>query len=351
MTVIAVAISGGVDSLVAAFLLKQQGYDIVGIHFRTGYEANRSKSIGSAPPKPADIGAIERQLKIPVEILDIAETFRQTVVAYFTATYQAGRTPNPCLFCNPTIKFGHILSHVQQQGADALATGHYARVKTGPDERRHLYRGLDARKDQSYFLSRLSQDQLRNARFPLGELTKDEVRAIARRNHLTPTTHQESQDICFIRETPYHVFLQHQAGFQIQEGLIEDTQGRVIGRHRGLHLFTIGQRRGIDCPAAEPYYVVRLDHARNCLIVGPRQELARHTCTVGDINWIHSPACFPVDVHAQIRYRHKGAPAHLTRTSKTTVELKFEAPQDAITPGQGAVFYKNEEVLGGGWIV
>jgi tRNA (5-methylaminomethyl-2-thiouridylate)-methyltransferase len=224
MTVIAVAISGGVDSLVAAFLLKQQGHDIFGVHFRTGYEAHRSGSIASAS-KPPGHRAIERQLDIPIEILDMSETFRQTVVAYFTATYQAGRTPNPCLFCNPTIKFGHILSHVQQRGADALATGHYARVQTETDDRRHLYRGMDARKDQSYFLSRLSQDQLKNARFPLGELTKDEVRAIARRNHLTPTNRQESQDICFIRETPYHVFLQHQEGFQIKEGLIEDTQG------------------------------------------------------------------------------------------------------------------------------
>jgi tRNA-specific 2-thiouridylase len=350
MTVIAVAISGGVDSLVAAFLLKQQGHDIFGVHFRTGYEAHRSGSIAAAS-KPPDIGAIERQLDIPVETLDMAETFRQTVVAYFTATYQAGRTPNPCLFCNPTIKFGHILSHVQQRGADALATGHYARVQTRPDDRRHLYRGVDARKDQSYFLSRLSQDQLKSARFPLGELTKDEVRAIARRNHLTPASRQESQDICFIRETPYHVFLQQQEGFRLKEGLIEDTQGHVIGRHRGLHLFTIGQRRGIDCPAAEPYYVVRLDHARNRLIVGPRQELGRQTCTVDDINWINPPAIFPADVHARIRYRHKGAPARLTRTSATTGDLQFETPQDAVTPGQGAVFYNDDEVLGGGWIV
>lgn len=344
MTIIAVAISGGVDSLVAAFLLKQQGHDVVGIHFRTGYE----KTTSDQPPGIMNIGS---QLNIPIEILDISETFRQTVVAYFTTTYQNGRTPNPCLLCNPTIKFGHILSHVQQRGADALATGHYARVGTGPDQRRHLYRGLDSHKDQSYFLSRLNQVQLERALFPLGELTKEDVRAIARQNHLAPTTREESQDICFIKETPYHVFLQQQEGFRPQEGLIEDTQGCVLGRHRGLHLFTIGQRRGINCPAAEPYYVIRLDHSRNRLIVGKRQELARDKCTVEEVNWINPPALFPTDVRSQIRYRHTSVPARVTRTSPTRVGLEFEIPQNAITPGQGAVFYKDDEVLGGGWIV
>lgn len=350
MTVIAVAISGGVDSLIAAFLLKQQGHDVVGIHFRTGYEKNTPELPQITTPPP-DIEKIGHQLKIPIEILDISDIFRQTVVTYFTATYQAGRTPNPCLVCNPTIKFSHILSHMQRQGADALATGHYARIQTGSDQRRHLYRGIDSRKDQSYFLSRLTQDQLESALFPLGELTKDDVRAIARQNHLAPTTREESQDICFIKETPYHVFLQQQEGFRPQEGLIEDTQGRVIGQHRGLHLFTIGQRRGINCPAAEPYYVIRLEHARNRLIVGQRQELACDRCAVENVNWINPPALFPADVRSQIRYRHKSAPARVAATSPTTVELQFENPQDSITPGQGAVFYRDDEVLGGGWIV
>lgn len=349
MTAVAVAISGGVDSLVAAFLLKQQGHDVVGIHFRTGYEKPVFDITQTAPPP--DIEKIGRQLNIPIEILDLSDLFRRTVVAYFTSTYQAGRTPNPCLFCNPTIKFGHLLSHVQQQGADALATGHYARVQTGGDQRRHLYRGLDSRKDQSYFLSRLTQNQLEGALFPLGELTKEDVRAIARQNQLIPTTRQESQDICFIKETPYHVFLQQQEGFQPQEGVIEDTQGRAIGHHRGLHLFTVGQRRGINCPAAEPYYVIRLDHVGNRLIVGKRRELARERGTVEDVNWINPPLEFPAEVHAQIRYRHKSTPARLMATAQTRVELQFETPQNSITPGQGAVFYHDDEVLGGGWIV
>ncbi len=350
MTVIAVAISGGVDSLVAAFLLKQQGHDIVGLHFRTGYEQPSGRH--GSPASPAhDMAEISRQLDIPVDILDISETFRRTVVAYFTSTYQDGRTPNPCLFCNPTIKFGHILSLARERGAEALATGHYARLQTGPDGRRHLHRGVDPGKDQSYFLARLNQEQLQQALFPLGDLTKDEVRAIARRHHLVPAMGQESQDICFIKDTPYHLFLQQQEGFRPQEGLIENTQGRVLGRHKGLHLFTVGQRRGINCPAPEPYYVVRLDHARNRLVVGKRTDLAGDTATVADINWIHRPERFPARVTAQIRYRHKAAPAVVTETAPAEALLRFESPQDAITPGQGAVFFDKDEVLGGGWIL
>lgn len=349
MTVIAVAISGGVDSMVAAFLLKQQGHDITGIHFRSGYEDDADPA--SSRLIPPDIAAVGRQLDIPVEVLDLSQAFRQTVVGYFVASYQAGRTPNPCLVCNPAIKFGHILAHARQKGAAALATGHYARLATGPDRRRHLYRGLDARKDQSYFLARLNQDQLEGARFPLGELTKEAVRALARRNHLAPATGGESQDICFIRKTAYHEFLQNQEGFQAREGLIEDTEGRVLGRHHGLHLFTVGQRRGINCPAAEAYYVIGLDHGRNRVIVGHRSALARRSGRVEDIQWINRPSRFPAAVSVQIRYRHRGAPALLKETTPDAAEIEFENPQDAVTPGQAAVFYRGDEVLGGGWIV
>lgn len=343
MTAIAIAISGGVDSLVAAFLLKQQGHEVTGIHFRTGFEKTRDDAT-------REIMAIARQLDIPVEILDLAEVFRQTVVAYFVASYQAGRTPNPCFFCNPAIKFGHILAHVQRRGAEALATGHYARVVTAPNGERHLHRGVDVHKDQSYFLALLTQRQLRRARFPLGELTKQAVRAMAREHGLVPAVHEESQDICFIRKTSYADFLQQQEGFRAREGLIEDTRGRVLGRHQGLHHFTVGQRRGINCPAAEPYYVVALDQGRNRLIVGHRRELARRRGTVTDINWINRPEHFPAEVAIQIRYRHRSAPARLTETSPTAAEFEFETAQNAITPGQGAVFYRGDEVLGGGWI-
>jgi tRNA-specific 2-thiouridylase len=349
MTAIAIAISGGVDSLVAAFLLKQQGHAVTGIHFRTGYEGTTGRQAPTAPP-PSAIAAIGRQLDIPIEMLDMAEVFRETVVAYFVATYQAGRTPNPCLFCNPTIKFGRILAHARREGAEALATGHYARLNHGTDGRRRLYRGSDAGKDQSYFLARLDQEQLRHARFPLGTLTKDEVRAIARRNGLKPATRGESQDICFIRNASYADFLERQEGFQAEEGPIVDTAGQVLGRHQGLHLFTIGQRRGINCPASQPYYVVGLDRRRNRLIVGPRQDLGRQQARVADINWIRRPERSPVDVAVQIRYRHRPASARISLSSATGAEVHFDRPQEAVTPGQGAVFYDGDEVLGGGWI-
>ena len=349
MTVVAAAISGGVDSLVAAFLLKQQGHRVFGVHFRTGYEASLPAS--SSDFQTLDVAEIGRQLDIPIKIMDISQVFRQTVVAYFTSTYQRGRTPNPCLFCNPTIKFGHVLSQVQPLGAEVLATGHYARLRFDEDQRPHLLRGTDTRKDQSYFLARLTRDQLDKALFPLGELTKDEVRSIARRNSLKPVTREESQDICFIREKPYHLFLQQQEGFKAKEGLIEDTAGNVLGHHQGLHLFTIGQRRGINCPASAPYYVIRLDHERNRLIVGQQGELARAACRVEDVNWISKPVKFPAEVNAQIRYRHKSVPALVTETSPVAVELTFDTPQKAVSPGQGAIFYKGDEVLGGGWIV
>jgi tRNA-specific 2-thiouridylase len=347
MTTVAVAISGGVDSLIAAFLLKQKGHDVVGIHFRTGYEG-----IAPGPPEavPPAIASIARQLDIPFEILDLSETFRQTVVAYFTKTYREGRTPNPCLFCNPAIKFGHLLDHVCRKGAQALATGHYARVRRGPDEQCHLYRGVDCGKDQSYFLSRLNQKQLGKAVFPLGAMTKNEVRAIARQNGLVPAAGQESQDICFIKNTTYPVFLQQEEGFRPEPGDIVDRDGHVLGRHQGLHLFTVGQRRGINCPAAEPYYVLALDHEGNRLIVGRKSELAMGTAAVEDVNWINRPTCFPAELNVQIRYRHKNVPAVVVETEPAKAEIQFAQPQNAVTPGQGAAFYRNDECLGGGWI-
>jgi tRNA-specific 2-thiouridylase len=349
MAVVAVAISGGVDSLVAAFLLREKGHDVFGYHFRTGYESIDTAGKGTSP-RLADIDNISGQLAIPIEVLDLSQLFRESVVAYFTEAYQDGRTPNPCLYCNPTIKFGHLLTHVRQKGAEALATGHYARLETTPDGRCHLYRGVDARKDQSYFLSRLTPQQLRHACFPLGGLTKEAVCAIARENHLTPTTRGESQDICFIKNAPYHEFLQKQEGFEPCAGPIVDTQGRLLGHHQGLHQFTVGQRRGINCPAAEPYYVIRIDHRHNRLVVGHRNELYRETCTVEDVNWITRPEPFPADVMTQIRYRHQSAPSRLSGISAHAVQVTFDHPQKAVTPGQGAVFYRNNEVLGGGWI-
>ena len=243
-------------------------------------------------------------------------------------------------------------SHASRLGADFLATGHYARIKRASDGRYHLLRGVDPRKDQSYFLARLRPDQLARTQFPLGAQTKDDTRQLAAAHNLRPLSADESQDVCFIREKTYGRFLAAHEGLVPSPGPIVDMDGRVIGRHQGLHFFTIGQRRGIDCPAAAPYYVVRIEPEKNRLVVGFKDVLARGECEVDDVNWINPPADFPAVAHVKIRYRHKAAEAVLTPSASTQrVGVRFVEPQDAITPGQGAVFYDGEEVLGGGWIV
>ncbi len=347
MSVAAVSISGGIDSLVSAFLLQVAGHDVIGLHFLNGFEDPPVSSDAAHP-----VHRIGVQLDIPIHIIDLAETFRQSVVAYFSASYRAGRTPNPCLFCNPLIKFDHLWSHAARRGADFLATGHYARIKRSSDGRYHLLQGVDPHKDQSYFLARLRPNQLARAQFPLGGQCKDDTRRLAAAQDLRPLTADESQDVCFIRDQSYGQFLAAHDDLTPSPGPIVDVDGREIGRHQGLHLFTIGQRRGIDCPAAAPYYVVRIEPEENRLVVGFKDALARRECEVDAVNWINPPSDFPAEVHVKIRYRHRAAAAILTPSaSAQRVGIRFVEPQQAITPGQGAVFYDGEEVLGGGWIV
>ncbi len=357
---IAIALSGGVDSLVSAALLRDAGHEVAGFHFLTGFEidsrqpATASSSISDSDPmvSPAveNIETMAAQLNIPLNIIDLSAEFQQHVVDYFTQSYQMGRTPNPCLVCNPAIKFGVLFKEAQKMGATAMATGHYARVLTGPDGRRCLLRGVDPIKDQSYFLARLSQAQLQTAILPLGTYTKDQTRRIAAEKRLRPSVSAESQDICFIKEGAYGSFLQHQPGFTSSHGPIQNLQDDVIGRHKGLHLFTIGQRRGINCPAAKPYYVVRIDAADNRLVVGFKEDLLTGHCHVGEINWIAQPPQSPLEIQARVRYRHTAVPARLIPDGESRARIEFDQAQTAVTPGQGAVFYQGDEVLGGGWI-
>ena len=269
----AVAISGGVDSLMAACLLKEQGLDVIGIHFITGFETVLSRTQHPQVYESHKILDIGKQLGIPVKIVDIQAEFQEKIINYFIQSYQQGQTPNPCMRCNPTIKFGTILSYARNLGAQKLATGHYANIKEFKNGELHLFKGIDNQKDQSYFLARLTQQQLANACFPLGQMKKSEVKKMAAQKGLHPVTRGESQDICFIKHKSYGEFLTRQKGFGPEPGFIENVKGQIIGKHNGLHLYTIGQRRGINCPAAEPYYVTRLDTARNCLTVGGKKDL------------------------------------------------------------------------------
>ncbi|NJL60122.1 MAG: tRNA 2-thiouridine(34) synthase MnmA, partial [Desulfobacteraceae bacterium] len=268
---IAVAMSGGVDSLTAAFLLKEHGYPLIAIHFLAGFDTADTNLIRN----------MAGQMGIALHILDCREEFEQTVVRYFTDTYARGQTPNPCLICNPRIKFGTILDAAKQLGASFLATGHYARIRRDDTGNYHLHQGADSLKDQSYFLAFLSQEQLACACFPLGGMTKSEVKQLAAEKGLIPSVQKESQDVCFIRQDSYIEFLENR-GFAAKPGTIVTTEGKVIGRHQGLYRFTIGQRKGINCPASEPYYVIRIDAENNRLIVGFKNEVLSAQCRVSN---------------------------------------------------------------------
>ena len=361
---IAIAISGGIDSLMAAYLLQEQGHRIIGIHFLTGYEiqpsvnkknqslANTDTELCNAVKARAShkIAPIASQLGIDVRIIDCRIEFKQTVIDYFTRTYRNGQTPNPCMVCNRSIKFGTILSFARKLGASCLATGHYARIRQDRSGRLQLLKGVDAAKDQSYFLAFLTQQQLAQARFPLGGMKKADVIKLAGQKGLARVTKGESQDICFIKDQAYGEFLSSQPGFEPQPGNIEDTSGKILGRHQGLHLFTIGQRRGINCPASAPYYVVGMYPKQNLLKVGFKKDLLSSECSTVNVNWIHQKPTLPMKVHTRVRYRHKAAASTLIPVGAHAAVVRFEKPQSAIAPGQGAVFYQDDEVLGGGWI-
>jgi tRNA-specific 2-thiouridylase len=356
----AVALSGGIDSLVTAAMLRERGDDLIGLHFLNGYEAPFSAAATTFSAR-ADIASVSERirarlirmtapLQIPIHIVDLRSEFKRRVVDYFVRTYQSGQTPNPCLICNPSIKYGILMDKAKSLGASLLATGHYARIRSCGTGRMQLFRGKDSRKEQSYFLARLTQEQLAMAVMPLGDYTKDQTRHIAREKGLVPAASQESQDICFIRSGDYGEFLKRQPGFSSRPGPIEDIEGRRIGRHGGLHQFTIGQRRGIGCPASEPYYVVRLDTERNCLVVGFERHLRTRSFRVSQINWIARQPSAPRDISVRIRYRHPAVEARLKPLDHQCAEVLFNTAQSAVSPGQGAVFYQGDEVLGGGWI-
>ncbi len=341
---VAVALSGGLDSTVAAAILKRQDYQVFGIHFLTGYEPPRQDL--TRPQRVAS------HIGIPLDVVDCSRLFAREVVGRFVDTYRSGQTPNPCIVCNQRIKFGYLLKQARALGASALATGHYARVERTSNGRFCLLKGADLTKDQSYFLALLTQDQLSRAMFPLGTYTKKQAREMLSTFGLESLVAKESQELCFVRTGSYADFLSAKAGFSSRPGPIVNSAGDILGNHKGLHAYTTGQRRGIGVPGPEPYYVIRLDVKKNRLVIGSKSDLVASQCTVKHINWIGAPAPDePISVRTRIRYRHKEADSVLAPLDSSTALVRFSKPQYAITPGQAAVFYQDAKVLGGGWIV
>ena len=352
---VVVAMSGGVDSSVAAALLVEQGFEVIGIMARLWAErpafgSNESANRCCTPGAVDDARRVASVLGIPFYLLNLEAEFKACVVDPFVSEYACGRTPNPCIVCNSEIRFGRLMQHAMALGAGYLATGHYARVEQVAG-RFHLRKGIDAQKDQSYVLYTLGQEELGRVLFPLGHLTKGEVREIARRRQLPVADRAESMDLCFVRDGDCHRFLRENSPDAVHPGPILDTTGHEIGRHQGLAFFTVGQRRGIGLAASNPLYVIRLEPARNAVIVGPAEALGRQSLVVDDVHYPEgqSPEG-PRRVTVKIRYRAVPAPATWTDTGDRTAQLQFDQPLRDISPGQSAVAYCGDIVFGGGII-
>ena len=349
---IVVAMSGGVDSSVAAAILAAEGHDVIGLSMQL-YDQSGTQAFGSCCTLDdlQDARRVATAIGIPHYILNFERQFQQTVVANFVGEYTAGRTPLPCAHCNSDLKFATLLDRAQGLGAEAVATGHYARVEQAPDGRFRLRRGLDPDKDQAYFLFSLTQEQLARAAFPIGALAKTDVRAHARTLGLRVADKPDSQEICFVPDGDYASFVERQAPAAVKAGAVADESGRTLATHEGVHRFTIGQRKGLGISSPVPLYVLRIDADSGQVTVGPRDALERHTLTASQVNWTGAdiPSAWQA-VTAQIRHRHRPTPGRVRALPDGRAEFESDAPLSAVTPGQAAVFYDGDVVVGGGWI-
>jgi tRNA-specific 2-thiouridylase len=341
---VAVAMSGGVDSSVAAALLVERGYAVQGVSLRM-WEGNQGARVCSDHRGAQEIAAA---LGVPHTLVDLRRQFADGVVKPFTEAYVRAQTPNPCVACNRDFKFGALLRWAEEQQVDFIATGHYARLSRHENGRVSLLRGADRAKDQSYFLFALSQQQLARALFPLGDMQKGEVRARAMLLGLPSAERPESQDICF--GDYKQLVVSRAANGDLSGGDIVDGAGNVVGRHGGIHTVTIGQRRGLGVTAAEPLYVVAIDDASRRITVGKKADLRCVGLVARSVNWLDEPDNPEIEAQVQIRYRAAAISCVIRQTPTRSCEVLFNEPLAAVTPGQAAVFYRGEKLLGGGWI-
>jgi len=349
---VVVAMSGGVDSSVAAALLKEQGYDVTGMMMRLWSEPGKEDSNRCCTPDSmAQARRVAAKLDIPFYVVDAKDVFRETVVQYFLDGYANGETPNPCLLCNRQIRWTFLLNHALALGAEFMATGHYVRIKKYEMGKSELYRAVDHSKDQSYVLHVLGQEKLKHALFPVGDYPKPEIRAIAEKYGLPTASRKDSQDLCFLAGEDYRNFLQRNAPEILQPGSIETLDGRVIGQHNGLANYTIGQRKGLGVASAVPLYVITKHASHNTLIVGRQEEMGTMELTVRDVNWVSGEVpSEPFHTDVKIRYTAKEVPAWVTPMDGNQAKVTFDASVRDATKGQAAVFYVEEKMLGGGII-
>ncbi|NWG35537.1 MAG: tRNA 2-thiouridine(34) synthase MnmA [Chloroflexi bacterium] len=351
MPKVVVAMSGGVDSSVAAALLKEQGYDVAGMMLRLWSEPGKADSNRCCTPDAmAQARRVAGILDIPFYVVDAKDVFRETVVEYFLEGYARGETPNPCLICNRKIRWTFLLEHALALGAEFMATGHYARLRREADGFR-LLRAADRNKDQSYVLHVMGQHQLKHALFPVGDYLKPEIRRIAEARGLPTASRRDSQDLCFLAGEDYRNFLRRNAAAMFKPGQIVTRTGKILGEHGGLANYTIGQRKGLGVASPVPLYVIEKNAVNNTLVVGVRDELGSTGLIAREVNWVSGevpPAPFRAEV--KIRYTAQDANAWVTPMGENQAQVRFDAPQRDITTGQAAVFYQGDLLIGGGLI-